>query len=60
MASLGEMPTVGDEFIEFGYRFTIQSVENYRVGKILIERLDITADENKDAETAPADIKDQS
>jgi len=60
MASLGEMPAVGDEFIEFGYRFTIQSVENYRVGKILIERLDTTLDENKDAVTAPADIKDQS
>lgn len=60
MASLGEMPAVGDEFIEFGYRFTIQSVENYRVGKILIERLDTTLDENKDAVTAPVEIKDQS
>jgi CBS domain containing-hemolysin-like protein len=47
MASLGEMPVVGDEVVEYGYRFTIQSIENHRVGKLLIEKLDITDDDEK-------------
>lgn len=42
MDALGEMPVVGDEVVEYGFRFTIQSLENHRVGNLLIERLDTT------------------
>jgi len=38
-SSLGEMPAIGDEVIDYGYRFTIQSVENHRVGKLKIDKL---------------------
>jgi len=43
VATLGELPMVNDEIIEYGYRFTILSVENHRVGKLLIEKLPITS-----------------
>jgi len=53
MAALGEMPLVGNEVSEYGYRFTIQSVENHRVGKLTIEKLDVETDENQNIETVP-------
>ncbi len=46
MDILGQMPEVGDQAIKYGYCFTIQSVENYRVGKLLIEKLDIGNNQN--------------
>jgi CBS domain containing-hemolysin-like protein len=55
MASLGEMPVVGDEVEEYGYRFTIQSIENRRVGKLLVEKLDMTDPENQDTDTSSTD-----
>jgi CBS domain containing-hemolysin-like protein len=55
MASLGEMPVVGDEVEEYGYRFTIQSIENHRVGKLLVEKLDMTDPENQDTDTSSTD-----
>lgn len=51
MAALGEMPEVGDEVLEYGYRFTVQNVENHRVGKVLIEKLKTTDEENQGAGT---------
>jgi len=51
MASLGEMPVVGDEVLEYGYRFTIQSLENHRVGKLLIEKLNTTDEEPLETDT---------
>ncbi|WP_126455024.1 hemolysin family protein [Sulfuriflexus mobilis] len=51
MAALGEMPEVGDEVLEYGYRFTVQSVENHRVGKLLIEKLNSIDKEGQDAKT---------
>jgi len=47
MAALGEMPETGDEVMEYGYRFTVQGVENHRVGKLLIEKLNTTGEENQ-------------
>lgn len=47
MDALGEMPVVGDKVVEYGYRFTIQSVENHRVGMLLIEKLDATDAANR-------------
>ena len=56
MASLGEMPVVGDEVVEYGYRFTIQSIENHRVGKLLIEKLEMSDEEKQDTDTSSTDI----
>lgn len=39
MATLGEMPAVGDEASDYGFKFTIKSIENHRVGKLLIEKI---------------------
>ncbi|MBL6998939.1 MAG: HlyC/CorC family transporter [Gammaproteobacteria bacterium] len=39
MLAKGEMPVAGDIVVDYGFRFTIQSVENHRVGKILMEKL---------------------
>lgn len=36
----GEMPEAGTTVEVYGYRFIIQSMENHRVGKLLIEKLD--------------------
>lgn len=52
MAALGEMPDIGDEVIEYGYRFTVQSVENHRVGTLLIEKLLPDDEEPLDSETS--------
>ena len=52
MASLGEMPVVGDEVVEYGYRFTIQSLENHRVGKLLIEKLNEPDEEQQETDTS--------
>jgi len=49
VTALGDMPVVGDVVVEYGYRFSIQSMEKHRVGKILIEKLneaDATITEN--------------
>lgn len=43
VATLGELPMIDDEIVEYGYRFTILSVENHRVGKLLIEKLPVTS-----------------
>ncbi|MFC1665999.1 hemolysin family protein [Pseudomonadota bacterium] len=45
MTALGDMPEIGDKVQKYGYRFTVQSVENYRVGKLLIEKLQNLDDE---------------
>lgn len=37
VSSLGQMPEAGDTFAEYGFQFTVQSVENHRVGRLLIE-----------------------
>lgn len=55
MNSLEEMPEVGDEVVEYGYRFTVQGVENHRVGKLLIEKLGATDEEGQDTDTAATD-----
>jgi len=55
MAALEEMPDVGDTIIEYGYRFTIQSVENHRVGKLLIEKMNTTDEEHQGTEKNPTD-----
>jgi len=47
VATLGELPMVDDEIIEYGYRFTILSVENHRVGKLLIEKMATTPTSDK-------------
>lgn len=53
VAALGEMPSVDDEIIEYGYRFKIQSVENHRVGTLLVEKLNpATAEEEKEEQVA--------
>lgn len=54
MAALGEMPEVGDEVLEYGYRFTVQSVENHRAGKLLIEKLNPDDEETHHADTPSA------
>jgi len=54
MLAKGEMPETGDIVVDYGFRFTIQSVENHRVGKILMEKLSteelvaLQAEQNKD------------
>ncbi len=55
MASKGEMPKPGDEVIEYGYRFTIQSVENHRVGSLLIEKLSDADEENESTDDTAID-----
>ena len=40
MNGLGKIPGVGDQIADYGYRFTIQSVDNNRVGTLLVERLE--------------------
>jgi len=39
VTALGEMPVANDVVEEYGYRFTIQSMENHRIGKVHIEKL---------------------
>lgn len=39
MSSKGEMPIEGDVIQAYGFRFTVKSVKNHRVGKLLIEKL---------------------
>ena len=41
MSAMGKVPEAGDVFVDYGFRFTIQSVENNRVGKILMEKLTV-------------------
>ena len=41
MLAMGKVPEAGDVFVDYGFRFTIQSVENNRVGKILMEKLTV-------------------
>ena len=53
MVSLGDIPSVGDTMVEFGYRFTVKSVENHRVGSLLIEKLPETDDGSPGADTRP-------
>lgn len=53
MASLGEMPEIGNEINAYGFRFTVQSVENHRVGKLLIEKLHPEELEKINADSAP-------
>ena len=36
---LGEMPSAGDIVVVYGFRFTIQTMESHRIGKLLVERL---------------------
>jgi len=55
MAALGEMPEVGNEVIQYGFRFTVQSMENHRVGNLLIEKLDDNEDEHQLTETTATD-----
>jgi len=55
MNSLGEMPDIDDEVVEYGYRFIVQTVENHRVGKLLIEKLDMSDKEILDAVTMKTD-----
>lgn len=38
--ALAEVPQTGDVIDAYGYRFTVLEIENHRVGKVLIERLD--------------------
>lgn len=54
MAALGEMPEVNDEVVEYGYRFTIQTVENHRVGTLLIEKLHPADEETPHPDTPSA------
>jgi len=51
MSALGEMPEDGNIFIAHGFHFTIKSMDNHRVGKILIEKLNPEDEENPDTET---------
>ncbi len=53
VATLGELPMVNDEIIEYGYRFTILSVENHRVGTLLIEKLPATSNSEQRHEPSP-------
>jgi len=55
MTSLGEMPEIGDEVVEYGYRFTVQSVENHRVGRLLIEKLNDIDEEKQNTDTPSTD-----
>lgn len=50
IAALGEMPVAGDIVVQYGFRFTIQSMESHRVGKLLIEKIN-----DADEETTRAD-----
>jgi len=50
MAALGEMPSVDDTVVEYGYRFTILGLENHRVGKLLIEKLNDSEQVNQTTE----------
>lgn len=52
MAALGEMPEVGNEVVAYGFRFTIQSVENHRVGSLLIEKLNTTDEDDQNTESS--------
>ncbi len=45
----GELPETGDEIIYLNLKFNVQSVENHRVAKLLIEQLE--ADEAEQAGT---------
>ena len=40
MAALGEMPEVGSHVDKYGFRFTVESMDNHRVGNLLIEKLE--------------------
>ena len=40
MDALGEMPEVGKHVEKYGFRFTVESMDNHRVGNLLIEKLD--------------------
>ncbi len=53
VVTLGELPMVDDEIIEYGYRFTILSVENHRVGTLLIEKLPVTSNSEQRHELSP-------
>ncbi len=55
MSALGEMPAETDEITAYGYHFIIQSVENRRVGKVLIEKLNDTDEKIEEIEASPLD-----
>lgn len=54
IGALGEMPVAGDIVSEYGYRFSIQSVENHRIGKLLIKKLNDADEITSDAGTNAA------
>ena len=55
IGALGEMPVAGDTVSEYGYRFTIQSMESRRIGKLLIEKLDEADVVTSDSDTTSAE-----
>jgi len=56
MTALGEMPEAANEFTAYGFHFTIQSVENHRVGKVLIEKLNLEDEEKSNTETPSTEV----
>jgi len=56
MTALGEMPETTNEFTAYSFHFTIQSVENHRVGKVLIEKLNLEDEEKSNTETPTTDV----
>jgi CBS domain containing-hemolysin-like protein len=61
IAACGEMPSVKDTVTEYGYRFTILNMENHRLGKVLVEKLDEYSEElieqSRVTTTLPHDVK---
>ena len=55
MSALGEMPQIGNEVTTYGYRFTVKSIENHRVGTLLIEKVDEEKVDDQDVNSDPAD-----
>jgi CBS domain containing-hemolysin-like protein len=55
MNATGDIPNVGEEILEYGYRFTIQSIDNHRVGKLLIEKLNTISEEPQNIEPTSTD-----
>jgi putative hemolysin len=49
MQEMGRVPSIGDHFIRFGYRFEVVDMDGFRVDRVLISR----AEETNAAPTPP-------